>query len=194
MKITGTNSKTERRSISEGTHIGTVVQVLDLGEQVNIFAEEDNPNKTQRKVYITFEVADERLDDGRPLVIGQELTASLSTKSRLRPTIESLLGRPLVEADLADATQTLKSILGRSAFVEVEHVTTRKGTTFAKIKNVMKLSKGISVESPYNDLVFLDLDDEQANEIISGLPKFIQAKIAGGVGRIVPNSNGDLDL
>ena len=194
MKITGTSGRAERRSISEGTHIGTVVQVLDLGEQVNIFAEEDNPNKTQRKVYVTYEVPDEKLDDGRPLVIGQELTASLSPKSRLRPAIESLLGRTLVEADLADATQTLKSILGRSAFIEVEHVTTRKGTTFAKIKNVMKLSRGVNVDSPFNDLIFLDLDDANANEIIQGLPNFIQAKIASGVGRIVPNTNEDLDL
>lgn len=191
MKVT-TESGFSRRSIPEGTHVGTLVQIIDLGEQLNLFSEVEGA--TQRKLYLTFEIPSEKLDDGRPMVIGKELTASFHSKSRLRPIVESLLGRTLKEGDLADATQTLKATLGKSAFVEVEQVATQKGGKFSKIKNIMKLSKGLSVESPYNDLLFFDLDDENAEQVLENLPRFIQNKIASGIGRVVPNTNSELDL
>ena len=191
MKVT-TESGFSRRSIPEGTHVGTLVQIIDLGEQLNLFSEVEGA--TQRKLYLTFEIPSEKLDDGRPMVIGKELTASFHSKSRLRPIVESLLGRTLKEGDLADATQTLKSTLGKSAFVEVEQVATQKGGKFSKIKNIMKLSKGLSVESPYNDLLFFDLDGENAEQALESLPRFIQNKIASGIGRVVPNTNSELDL
>ena len=189
MKIT-TGGGFDRKGVPTGTHVGILTQIVDLGEQVDIFAEIEGT--TKRKLYITFEIPSEKLDDGRPMVIGQEVTASLGQKSRLRPYIESLLGRQLSEGDLANPVEILKSALGKPGFIQVEEVKTAKGSKFSKIKAVVPMPKGTTVETPFNDLVFIDLDDRNVNDHLSSLPKFIQDKIAAS--RSTPLATDDLGI
>lgn len=177
--------------VPAGVHLAICVAVVDLGlqeSQGGKFA-----GKVQRKVRLTWELPDERIErDGRdvgPAIIGQTYTLSLNEKSTLSKHLESWRGRAFTEEERAGFDVT--TVLGRVCQLQVIHEA-KNGKTYANIAAVMGLSKsqreaGIGQKQPENALLVYSPDDHD-DATFQLLPEFVRKMIAG---RIIPTASDD---
>lgn len=161
----------------EGTHLAVCYRVVDLGTQM---VEWQGQKKPQHKILISWELPDEKMDDGRPFTIGQRYTLSSSEKSRLRQDLEAWRGRPFTDADF-DPTNpdrfNIKKLIGVGCLLTIVH-TEKQGKHYANIKSVAKMMKGQTTPKPANPIVYFSLDEysEPVFAALSeGLRKVIQA-------------------
>lgn len=168
----------EFKPIPAGTHLAICTMVADLGMQ------EGYSGKPQRKVYVRFEVPDERVEferDGEkvegPAVIGKLYTLSLSEKATLRRDLENWRGRAFSPEELKGFD--IAKLLRKPVQLAITHEH-KDGKTYANLTGLMGLSKdqkaraatlqpeGASVE--YS----VEAHDEEAFQY---LPKWIKEKI-----------------
>lgn len=164
------------KKVPPGAHFAICNMVVDCGLQ------EGYGGKPQHKVYLRWEVPDERVSyekDGRqiegPCSLGSMYTLSLSEKAILRKTLENWRGRPFTADELKgfDITQ----ILGKCCQIMVTHSEDGK---YANVTGVMGVSKDQKVRAsaaqPENKLVAFSLDeyDERA---FQALPNWLKEKI-----------------
>jgi len=171
---------------SAGSHLATLYQLIDLGTQTSPF-----DNKLRQKIRLGFELLDQYVRDGRPMVIGQEFTMSGDERSNLRKTLESWLGRKLadVEVDKFD----LERLLGTVAVLNIVHDVGRSGSTYAKITTIAKPPVGTEPRhysiNPTTILTFANFDHEAYDR----LPGFIKTQISNAP-EFRRNQRGDLSL
>src|SRR6185369_10438591 len=63
--------------VPAGTHLGICYRVIDLGTQSTNF---NGETKLAHKVLVSWEIPDEKMDDGRPFTISQSYTWSMHEK------------------------------------------------------------------------------------------------------------------
>lgn len=143
--------------VPAGNHIAVCYRVIDLGTQRVEYKGEE---KHQRKVLISWEIPDEKMDDGRPFTIGQKFTWSMSEKANLRKTLESWRGVPFKETDFGPGGFDIMNIIGVGCMLNVVHAT-NAGKTYANIASVAKLPKGITAPGPTNARNFVWLSKEE---------------------------------
>lgn len=160
--------------VEEGSHVGTLVKVVDLGLQ-------DRGEWKGQKLSdapllgLTFELPHLFVDDdeSRPVHLYKEVTQFNNPKSTLHTFAKALLGGTAkVESEL-ESHIDLAKLLGKSALVTVGRTSTGR----AKITGLSPLVKGMTVPEPKTELVLFDLDCH-TKEDLEALPAFIQAKIA----------------
>lgn len=174
MAIVASKGKTNFEPVGEGVHMATCIAVVDLGTQTVSWQGID---KTQRKVALTWEIPEERIDtdDGpMPRVITRTYTLSLSEKSALRPHLESWRGKAFTDAELE--AFDLANILGKGCQISVLH-DAKDGRVYANVNNVMALPKGMKGTDPIHNLVYFDLTDPNCLELYDDLPEFLKNKI-----------------
>jgi hypothetical protein len=104
--------------------------------------------------------------------IGSSFTVSLSKKSTLRSFLESWRGKQFTKEELAGFD--LFNVLGVACQINVVHENSDNGNTYANIKAVMPLPKGMSRPKAENPLLKYSPEDAEA---FNALPEWIQKKI-----------------
>lgn len=118
-----------------GTHQGVCVDVVDLGFLESAFT----PGKRQHKISIVWQIT-ERMENQKPFLVQQRYTLSLDEKANLRRDLESWRGKPFTEAELSGFD--VESVITANCLLSIVHVE-RKGSTYANVKSVMPLMKGM---------------------------------------------------
>jgi hypothetical protein len=154
-----------------GNHLAICYQIVELGQHHN--AQYD---KWQPKIQIGWELPNETMDDGRPFVISARYTASFHEKAILRQHLESWRGRPFTDQELAGFD--LKNILGKACMVNVVHNSAQNGKTYANVKSVAAVPKGMNVPEQINDSMVFEFGDQGFDEqIFNSLPQWLQTTI-----------------
>lgn len=168
------------KPVPAGTHRAICTLIADMGIQ-------DGGRFTPRqKVYIRFEIPDERAEwtdkDGHkhegPMVIGKKYTASLSEKANLRRDLEAWRGRFFTVEELKKFD--LPNILGAPALIGVAHETGKDGKVYANLVSIMGLPKGMEKPKPSGELIAYDIDNHD-EAIFQKLPGWLQEQIGSRV-------------
>lgn len=150
-----------------GTHVARCYRIVDLGTQDNPFP----PHKPHRQVYLTWELCNEPMEDGRPFSIGGFYTNSLHEKAKLLHHLEAWRGRPFSEQELQGFE--LENVLGAPCMLNVIHE--RKDNDIrAKISGVMAMPKGQKAPALINDAFLYSL---ATNEHWDDLPEWLQERV-----------------
>lgn len=163
------------QNVPEGNHIAVCYRVIDLG---TIRGEYMGKENFRRKVLISWEIPDEKMEDGRPFTIGQRFTWSMSEKAQLRKILESWRGKAFTEADFGPQGFDIINIIGAGCMLNVVHEA-KNGKTYANIASVAKLPKGMNAPAPTNQRSFVWLSREEFIEgnyenLSDGLKAIIQ--------------------
>lgn len=175
------------KKVPPGCHFAICNMVADLGIQETTFK---GDSKSQHKVYLRWEVPDERVTyekDGReieaPLSIGSVYTLSLSEKANLRKILENWRGKVFTPEELRGFDIT--TVAGKACQIMVQHQESG-GKTYANITGVMGVSReqkdrAREAKSEVGVTVF-SLDDGAGWD---KLPKWLQEKIES---RVMPQA------
>jgi hypothetical protein len=154
-----------------GNHLAICFQMIDLGEQYN--AKYDS---WQHKVQIGWELPNELMADGRPFMVSSRYTMSLNEKAILRRDLESWRGRPFTPEE--EAGFDLKNVVGKPCMVNVVHNPVGD-RTYANIKSVAAIPKGMTIPDQINDSVIFEIDQTNPDlEMYYSLPEFLQKTIS----------------
>ena len=157
-----------------GNHVAICYAMVDLGQQHVVF---NNEEKWQRKVYIGWELSNEQMADGRPFMVSWRFTMSLHEKSTLRAILESWRGRPFTDDELMGFD--LKNILGKPCMVNVVHATGNNGRTYANVKSIATMPKGMTAPEQINPTMLFEFGDQGFDEDkYLALPQWLQTKIS----------------
>lgn len=171
---------TDYEPLAAGMHHAVCYGIVDLGTQPG------GQYEPKRKVCFLWEIPSERIQFERdgvkkdlPRGMSSQYTLSLSAKGLLRPMLESWRGRAFTEDELKGFD--LKTILGANCFLNVVHVAgtgKNSGKTFANVKSVNPLAKGMPKLKSETPLVFFSLDEcGSPITVPATLPDWIKAKI-----------------
>ena len=157
-----------------GNHVAICYAMVDLGQQHIVY---NNEEKWQRKVYIGWELSNEQMADGRPFMVSRQFTMSLHEKSTLRAILESWRGRPFTDDELMGFD--LKNILSKPCMVNVVHATGNNGRTYANVKSIATMPKGMPVPEQINPTMLFEFGDQGFDEDkYIALPQWLQTKIS----------------
>lgn len=166
--------------IPKGVYQAICIGLFDLGTQNNPMFQ-----KSAHKVMIMWEFPDHRIDvekEGEPtrnmpMVLSKEYTLSLHRKAHLRSDLEGWREKEFTPEEL-DGFK-LKVLLGVNCNIQVFHKVKNEGTnderTYANVKAIMKLPKGMKKREPEHEPILFDLDEEKP--IPDGIPDWIADKI-----------------
>ena len=157
-----------------GTHKAICYRVIDLGTQDGSYAGQP---KQQHKVLVSWELPEEKMTDGRPFTISQRYTWSMHEKAALRADLESWRGVPFTEKDFGDGGFDIKNIIGKGCLLTIVQET-KSGKTYANIKSISKMMKGMDVPTLANPPVYLWLHPERwSADVFHTLSQGIQGTI-----------------
>lgn len=169
------------KPVPQGTHLAICYMVVDLGKQRE---EYQGQNRVQHKIYLRWELPNERVEwDDKdnihregPASIGAFYTLSLHEKSTLRGHLEAWRGRAFTAEELAGFD--VSKLLGVGCMVTVTHKEAN-GRVRDRVTAVSGLPKGMpKPDKAENNLVLYDDDHLDAYE---GLSDFLRGKIDGQV-------------
>lgn len=171
MLLTANNSK-EFELPPKGLQVARCFMIVDLGTQDGTF--QGQPKK-DRKIYLGWELPKTKMDDGRPFMVSNRYTQSLSEKANLRKIIEGWLGDPLTEDDLKGFNPEF--LLGLPCMINVVHnPSVSHDKTFANVQTVVPLPEDFECPPAINKPVYFSLD-EFDRATFEALPKFLQETI-----------------
>jgi len=155
----------------QGNHLARCIMVCDLGEQERTY---NGETKIVHQVRINFEIQ-ETMSDGRPFVIGQNYTLSLSPKAILRKHLEGWRGRTFTTEELEGFD--LFCVAGLPCMVQVLHNPSKDGLkNYANINSISSVPKGVEVPNAVNEIVtYSTAEHDQA--VFDGLPEWLRDKI-----------------
>lgn len=173
-----------------GAHMATCCSVIDIGTQQ---IEWQGEKKKAHKVRVTWELPHELMDDGRPYVISQSYTFSMSERAKLRAHLESWRGRAFSEEDLSGPPNGfhMGKLIGAGCMLNILH-NVKEGRTYANISAIMPLPKGMRAAPVINPSVFFSLA-EFDQEVYDGLSDYLKELIGKSpeYGEIVGKRNGN---
>lgn len=170
----------EFEPIEEGMFHAVCYSIIDLGTQYN-----KTFNKSARRVLITWEIPNQRLDiksdDGQtvsmPRAISKEYTLSLHEKASLRKDLESWRGKRFTETELKGFN--VFNVIGANCTIQVLHHkkidSTGQEKTYANIVAIMPImdkNNSLDPENPKRMFSF-----EESSSIPQGLPNWIASKL-----------------
>lgn len=171
--------------VPAGNHLAVCYRFIDLGTQL---VEYKGAQKTQRKILISWELPNELLTTGdfagQPFTMGKKYTWSMSEKATLRKDLESWRGKAFTDEDFEGPNRfNARKLIGAPCMLSVVHES-RDGTTYANIKAIAALPKGMekpkaitppvyfSLEREFFDNAVLDGLSDKLKEIIKGSPEY----------------------
>ena len=159
--------------VPAGTHLALCYRVIDLGRQKSTFQGEE---KVAHKIMISWELPDERMEDGRPFTIHKRYTWSMHEKASLRKDLEAWRGAPFKEADFG--TFDIRNVLGKACIVSVVQDMKPDGKIYANVAGVGKVMKNLTIPPMTNDPVYLWVtparwDQDVFNSLSDGLKRVI---------------------
>lgn len=160
-----------------GNHVAICNMVVDLGKQRDV--SQLYGEKIKHKIFIRWEIPAERLTwsdkDGNekegPRVIGKTYTLSLHENASLRADLENWRGKAFTDEERAGFD--VSKLLGAPCMLNVIH-TQKNGKTYADVKGIGRLPKGMA--SPMSEIGLVLYDDENRNNY-ENLSEWLQKKI-----------------
>jgi hypothetical protein len=169
-----TNNTPEFTPPPAGTHLAICYRVIDLGTQQG---EWKGQTKHQHKIMISWELPDEKMDDGKPFTVHQRYTFSSNEKARLRQDLESWRGAPFQDSDFGPGGFHLSKLIGVPCLITLIHEA-KNGSTYANIRSIAKVIKGTQVPTLSNPKLFFSLVASEFNrQTFDGLPERIRETI-----------------
>src|ERR1700761_8167252 len=104
--------------VPAGTHLGICYRVIDLGTQETNFSGEV---KHQHKVMLSWEIPEEKMDDGRPFAISQSYTWSMHEKAKLRKDLEAWRGAAFAAKDFGEGGFDIRNLLDKPCTLSIVH-------------------------------------------------------------------------
>lgn len=171
-------------------------RLIDLGSQQSEF---NGEKKTQRKLLLTWELAETRTD-GSPFSVSRRFGLSLHEKSSLRAFLEAWRGRAFTAEELAGFD--LRKLVNAPCMLNLMHAD-RAGKQFANIASITPLPKGMAAPALTAAPVVFDIDDPETHPALYELSDNLQATIeqspewqahAGGEAKREPSGEAFADL
>ena len=165
----------------EGSHIAVCYRVIDLGTQEVTF---QGAVSHKHLLLLSWELPDEKMDDGRPFTINKRYTYSSSTKSNLRKDLESWRGKRFEDKELGQFD--IAKLLGVGCMLSVVHAE-KNENTYANISAIMRLPKGTVTPGLHNEKLAFSLNDrpfdrasfgkltERLQEMVAKSPEYKRA-------------------
>lgn len=171
----------------KGTHLARVYRFMNLGTRLQEYQGVlkdypdtlvtftlELPNEINEFEYENKETG-EKEKVSKPFVISREFTLSMGKKSNLRPFVEGIIGTSLSDAEAGNFD--IEELIGMTCQATIVHEQSKDGSrTYAKLKSVAPLMKGIAVPDAINEPQIQDVKT-MTEEEINALPQFIQDKI-----------------
>lgn len=161
----------------EGTFVMRCVRIIDLGTQQG---EYQGKPKVARKVRLVFESSELMPDDagddfaGKPFLVNQTFTASLSEKATLSKFLEAWRGQKFTDAQRKGFD--ISTLLNAPALCTIVH-TVKGDKTYVNIQSAAKLVKGMNAPAATVDRYKFSLEDfDQAT--FDKLSQYTQQTIA----------------
>lgn len=171
------NNSVEFKPVPAGSHAARCYQFVHIGTVTEVI---QGKEVVLNKARFTFELPDELRDDGKPNVISEEFTLTMSKKGNLRKFLDGMLGHALTEEEAKSFD--VESLIGKTCLLNVIHkISPSKGTTYAKINNASPLPKGMKCGEAVNPVLIINYTDAFDEMIIDTLPDFIKNKIKSSV-------------
>jgi hypothetical protein len=156
----------------EGTHVAVCNAVFDLGTHTDTYQGKDSG--PARKLIVRWELADERLADGRRFDVFREYRWSTGAKSNLRKDLEAWRGQAFKESDFGEGGFDIKNIIGKPCLVMIGRTSGDK----AKVTGVAAMPKGVAKPALETEPLYLWLTDgEYDADSFDGLSPYWQDKI-----------------
>jgi hypothetical protein len=159
-----------------GTHPAICYRVIDLGTQHSSYK---GGEKEQHKVMLSWELKgdDTLMEDGSPMSIHQRYTWSMFDRAVLRQHLESWRGSRFTDADFGPGGFDVRKLLGVPCLLGIVHEE-RNGRTYANVRGISRMPKGMSAGSLVNEPIYLWLSPEGWNQAtFEKLSDHIQATI-----------------
>ena len=128
---------------SEGQFGMICVDVVNRGTNVEQFPGND-PREVD-KVALVFASGETQGAENELTLVTVEMTNSMNEKANLRKFLESWRGKSYT-AQQAEAGVPLHKLQAQVGLLSVEHITTKRGRKFAKVRSISPLPK--AMESP----------------------------------------------
>ncbi len=185
--IVADNGGSDFKRVPAGVHIGRCCRLIDLGTQEETY---EGETKLLPKLSITWELFGEDeegnplvQDDGKPMLIWQEFTASLGKKAKLRAALESWRGRAFTDEDLKGFD--VSKLLGAYCMVNVtEKKAKTSDKTYMVVSSLTPLPAALKASKPegvWPNLVFdLSKPDE---DVFAQLHEKVQERIGKSLER-----------
>ena len=145
-------SEGDFEALAIGQYEAVCYRIVDMGTRMKPPFKEGDKEKKVTEVCITFELPNEKMDDGRPLSITQTYNQSLFESSNLRKHLVSWRGKNFTPDE--EAGFDISNLLGKNALIEVAHTSGGK----AKIGGIFKPDGGAQDTPTHNELMAFDLD------------------------------------
>lgn len=154
----------------EGTHLAVCYRVIDQGTQDKTY--QGKVTGRARKVTISWELSNEKMEDGRPFTIHQTYTLSMNEKATLRKHLEAWRGKRFTDADFGPGGFDLKKLLCVGCLLTITH-NTKSDQTYANLSSVSRLMKDMQTPEPINPVVYFSMEDQETfNETVHHLESF----------------------
>ena len=141
-----------------GTFMATCYRFIDLGTHVT---EYNGERKTRHEVLLSWEIADEIMDNGKPFTINKRYTWSMHEKATLRLHLEAWRGRKFEASDFeGENAFNTKKLIGVPCTLTITQETKHDGKVIAKVSGVGKAMKGISAPPMVNKSVYIALNSD----------------------------------
>lgn len=171
--------KSERKNAPEGLHAARLVQIVDLGTQLN-----ETFNKKERRARLAWELIGVTFEteEGEEVnhLVSKEYSLKLSRKSHLRKAVEGMLGKSLNDGE----EFSFEKLLDLQCQIQIKH---NNGTgknsheVYANVDSVLPVGKDpkgkpFKYDRAQRDLVLFSLDNID-DEVLSKLPDWLQDTI-----------------
>jgi hypothetical protein len=170
-------TKTEYQKPQTGLQPSRCIKIIDLGTQ-NI-AEEGQPTKLKRQLNFQWELPEDKMEDGRPLVISKKINLAGGDKAVLTKFAKAAIGKELV---VGEDPLTLIGAVCNLNLVSWS----KNGKSGVGIDGFAPLMKGQTVPPAVNEYVVFDLDKfdqsifdglhEYYRKVISESPEYAELK------------------
>ena len=176
MAIYATNESKTFEPVPAGNHIARCISMIDIGQVVERFNNED---KIIHKVRIGWELPEEKKvfkegEPEKPYTVSKEFSLSMHEKANLRKFLESWRGKGFSEEETKQFDIT--KLLGIPCMLSVIHKTSKQGRTYSDISAISTLPKGTKCPAQINESFefnFLPWDQDK----FDSLPDWLKDKI-----------------
>lgn len=145
-------------------------RLIDLGSHETEF---QGKKKWQRKILLTWELAEQRAD-GTPFQVSRRFGLSLHEKAALRGFLEAWRGKAFTVEELSGFD--LRKLVNAPCMLNLVH-SERDGRQYANISAVMPLPKGMTAPTLSAAPVVFDIDDSETHPALLDLSESLQATI-----------------
>lgn len=162
--------------VPAGNHLAICYQMIEIGTEEREYQGE---KKSAYTVRIVWELPNERKifneEKGeQPFSIGKDYTLSMHEKANLRHDLQSWRGKSFTdqEANGFDITK----LIAKPCMLNVIHVQSKTGNTYAKIAGVTPVPKGMTVPTQTNES-FIHSYDTWNDQKFASLPEWLRLRI-----------------